>query len=434
MTRGARRPRSAASIIGAALLAVALAGCSPNGPTPSTSASASGPPTNEPSSTPAPSASPADQAAIYREIADQVAALRELDIRRRLDPTILDEAELAAKLRELFDEANPADEVAAGERLLVALGLLEPGASLRDDYLDLQSGQVLGFYIPEEDSMWLARRFGALGATERATFAHEYVHALQDQHFELDGLGAEDPSSSDRALAALALIEGDATFAQTRWMLANFSAADIEQLIADASDPEVLASIERAPAILSETALFPYGAGLQFIAALFGTGGWAAVDAAYDDPPETTEQILHPEKYLAGEGTSPPFEEAPLAYLEAAGPGWSAGEADTLGELVLELWLRENGVFTVDTTDAAAGWGADRVVLFEGPGGAHVVVLFTDWDSAADADEFEAASRAAVAEQPSSEIIRLTDTQTIIVFGTDAAGVVRIAGQVRMGG
>jgi hypothetical protein len=202
------------------------------------------------------------------------------------------------------------------------------------------------------------------------------------------------PQDSDRRLAALALVEGDATTAQTGWMLKYLTPDEIAQIAAEASDPAVLAVLARTPAILLETSLFPYGAGATFVGALQGPGGTAAVNAAFKQLPVSTEQILHPDKYAAGEG--PVDVRLPADLAARFGTGWSVAARDTLGELQIRVWLKAGGLAGDLARAAADGWGGDRAAVLVGPSGGSVLVLVTAWDTQADADAFQAAAASAI--------------------------------------
>ena len=111
------------------------------------------------------------------------------------------------------------------------------------------------------------------------------------------------------------------------------------------------------------------------------------MDGLFANPPDSTEQVLHPDKFASREK---PVEVAfPTDLAARLGDGWKVSLEDTLGEVLLEVVLRDGGASA--TNDAAAGWGGDRVALVEGPGGAKAVVMDTAWDTADDAAEFEAA-------------------------------------------
>jgi hypothetical protein len=399
----------------ASLLAiVALAGCS-SSPSPSPTSAAT--PTSNPTTGPSPTA--ADPTAVYALVATQVEAIRGLQPTAAVTPVLIDQATLTKNLTADFDKTNPAATVAINERELIALGLIPAGSSLRALVLDLESGQVAGYYSPEAKQLFVVSRAGGIGPTQRLTYAHEFTHQLQDQHFDLGSLDLDATDQGDRSLARLSLVEGDAVSAQTTWMTTELTADELGQVVTDSLDPAGLAALNRAPKILQETAFFPYQAGAAYVAGLIATGGYDAVNAAFTDPPASTEQVIHPEKYAAHEV---PIDVKPAADLASKlGSGWSELARDTLGELTLRVWLNTGGVANADAATATAGWGGDRLVLFGGSGGATAVAIETAWDTAADATEFAAAATRALAghDLPSLIIHTAGSTRVSIAIGTD---------------
>lgn len=385
-------------VLGLVLCAV-LAGCAPaptdgTGPTTSTVApTASASPT---ATVPASPGSTSDDATIFRTIAGQVIALRGLAAPTQVEPTIIDRTALQKNLQAEFDKDNPTDQIAQTERIDKALGFLAPGASLRDLYLKLQGSQVIGYYDPTAKRLFIVSHDGGLGPTERLTYAHEFTHQLQDGRFDLNSLGLDKLSTdSDRALAILSLVEGDAVGIQTSWMIANLTPVELGQVAAEASDPATLAIIASMPPLLLETSLFPYQAGAAFVNGLRGSGGNAAVDAAFGRLPASTEQILHPDTYAAG--VRPVNVTLPTDLAARFGSGWTETATDTMGELQIRVWLKQGGVAGDVARTAADGWGGDRMILVAGPAGASVLVFESVWDSAADADAFHAAATVAIA-------------------------------------
>src|SRR3990172_7807253 len=149
-----------------------------------------------------------------------------------------------------------------------------------------------------------------------------------------------------------------------------------------------------------------------------GGRGWG-VDAAYSRPPDSTEQILPPEKYAVGEG---PVAIASPDELGRLGAGWTETLADTLGELTISVWLEPAGG-TEDAAAAAAGWGGDRVTMYEGPDGAWLIVWSTAWDTPADAAEFAAAaaaSRVRGVRVVGGGPVAATDRIVLVVLRSDA--------------
>ena len=367
----------------AVAVAIALAACTST-PTPSPTVSTPAP-TAAGTSPALPSATPADPAAVYGAIAAEVEQLRGLQPTADVAPAVLDQATLTKNLTADFDKSNPASAIAQSEEELVGLGLLPAGTDLRSTILAFQAGQVLGYYSPDEHKLFVVSRAGGIGPTQRLTYAHEFTHQLQDQHFNLKSLALDAKDQGDRGLARLSLVEGDAVSVQTAWMTTALTKDELAQVLAESLDPTAMAALQNAPPILRETSLFPYTAGLAFVQTLMAGGGYPAVDAAFRQPPASTEQILHPEKYTAHE--APVEVSVPGSLSGPLGAGWSEAGRDTLGEEFLRIWLTQLGA-PQQAFGAAAGWGGDRLALFEGPGGAVQLVVVSAWDTSADADEF----------------------------------------------
>jgi len=388
--RGRTRLASIAALIGTLLLVAS--GCGNAAPTPPPSGTPA--PTASPTTaTASPEASPSpspisseDLDAIYDAIEQQVVEIRELQPTREVTRQFIDEAELRTLITEQFDAQTPPAYLAATEQFYKALGLIPNDADLRELTLDLLSSGVAGFYRHDQNTLFVVSRTGAPGVNERITFAHEYDHALQDQHTTVfkDQDGILD--QTDRILARQAVYEGDATLLMTLWASSHFGLSDLAELLALSSDPEAQALLNRMPPILRESLLFPYTTGLAFVQTAQLEGGWPAVDAYYDRMPESTEQILHRDAYEANE--RPVVVDLPDDLAAQLGTGWSVPMEDTFGELQLGIWLRGGGASAPAAETATTGWGGDRLAVVDGPDGAWGVILETTWDTATDASEF----------------------------------------------
>jgi hypothetical protein len=401
-----------------ALIALIVAGCGV-APTPAPTATLAPTPTaaatERPTGTPRP---PTE--VLLAEIRVDISRIRGLQPSGDVEPVVIDEATLRANLEAEFDAESPPAELAIVEDIYEALGLLPAGASLRTLSLDLLAGQVAGYYSPERDELFVVSRSGVVGPVELATYAHEFTHQLQDQRFDLDGLGLDATDQSDRALGVLALMEGDATSAQSAWLQSGaLTPEELGEIFQASLDPAGLEALRRAPAILRETTLFPYRDGLALVTALLFQGGYPAVDSAYVSPPQSTEQVLHPEKYAAGE--VPRDVGVPAGLAARLGDGWTEAARDTLGELVLRVWLREGGLEAADSRAAAAGWGGDRLVLLRGPDGQLAVALLSEWDSVAEATEFAAAAHAAIAGLGLSGVVQEAGSDRVALAIGDRA-------------
>lgn len=225
--------------------------------------------------------------------------------------------------------------------------------------------------------------------------AHELDHALEDQRFGIGGGGKLD---DDGALAQQALVEGSATD-----VMIEFAARFLNPLELLAATETIDEGTGDVPKAFVDQLTWTYLGGRRFIQALrdYG-GGWKLVDYAFEDrPPATTEQVLHPVKYIRDERPDPAFIDSG----ELRKRGWTLADRNVIGELATEYLLRV-GAEPAVAKDAAAGWGGDRYELWRrevAPGECEypcradlVLVAKWDWDTAGDAAEFDEAASAYV--------------------------------------
>jgi hypothetical protein len=318
-----------------------------------------------------------------REVIADTAELRGLEPQHEVPIEIISREQLNANMLAMLDEDTPAAEAAQTVRVLWLLRLIDdPGLDLRQLYVDLYSERALGYYDPELDELFLVSDADGLSGLAEYTMAHELVHTLQDQHYDLEKLRSED-LDADAFTAITALVEGDADNTATQYALRYMDPGEISDMVAEAGtlSSEV---VDRAPTYIRESLFLPYVQGVAFAAQVIQAGGFARIDEAYADPPTSTEQILHPDKYL-GERDDP--QTVALPDLSAALAGWTTNndDTDTIGEFDLEIMLRENGV--AESRDGAAGWDGGQWALYE-HGDDSLVIMATVWDSADDATEF----------------------------------------------
>jgi hypothetical protein len=268
------------------------------------------------------------------------------------------------------------------------LGFIPLGEDLVGLRARLCAARVAAFYDPGWYTIVFVGERLPLDDRTNAILAHEFVHALQDQHFDLYELresaaGGEHDWDAywDATLALKALIEGDATVAMEQYA----------PMSVDLKDPRAAYYMERAestygafPVALEEEFAFPYEAGQPFVEALLTQGGWQAVNGAYSHPPTTTEQVLHPEKYRAGEAAR---EVIPEHLTDRLGQFWY-NTSGTLGEFLLRTLL-ETHLGEAEAASAAAGWGGDLWAIYSDLGeNNHLLRLVIEWDSPAELDEF----------------------------------------------
>ena len=324
------------------------------------------------------------------QIETEVILLRGLRPTGPVDRGLLSEAQLREIVLDDWLVDYTQDEARDDARVLALLGLLNADYDLFELYLDLYSENIAGFYDDEIEQMFVVQD-SQFGGPERLTYAHEYVHVLQDQTYDLDGLGFNDDAceeDSERCAALRALLEGDAVLLEERWLLTYASDADFQQLL-DFYDSFSSPTYDSAPEFLKDNFLFPYTTGFDFIERFFLDGGWAAVDELYANPPVSTEQILHPGRYP----DDVPIRLMAPELLESLGPEWREMDRDVLGEWFTLLTLKEL-LPEQQAETAAEGWGGDYyIALHRDSEEQGVLVLATAWDTVRDAHEFYSAFR-----------------------------------------
>jgi len=320
--------------------------------------------------------------ALLQRIEDDVSGLRGLQPRTQVPLRFLDQAALQRYFVDRFNQDYLTSERESDQKLLETLGLVSKGESVSQLLLDVLQEQVIGVYNQDDKIMYLVTSDPPqLGAQEKATFAHEYTHALQDQHFDLTTLAPKHPENDDRSLAIQALVEGDATLMQRLWGQQRLSQDEITQLGQGGTDSKLLS----APLFLRDQLLFPYSDGFNFIRQIYQAGGgYAGVDDVFRNPPDSTSQILHIEKYRAH--VKPIDVSLPDLSQGSLGEGWRQINSNVLGELDIRLLLSQ----LTDPTHGvrgSAGWAGDRWELLE-KDGHQALVISTVWDTQNDARNF----------------------------------------------
>ena len=334
--------------------------------------------------------------------------LRQIPFRSEVKRDVTRREDLkAVLLKELDEDMTPA-EFRTGELGFKALGLIDRDLDWKATMVRVYSEEIAAFYDPKTKTMHLIResdqapkevgflealmgKKGGFDKDENKTvIAHELTHALADQHYDLDAMQEKVKKDDDQSMALSGLIEGEATLAMFGAQLEDWDGTKITAVPAARLNTlfSMLgpllpmaggAGLREAPPILAESLTFPYFRGLVFCAQLTNKGGWRAIDAAYAHPPQSTEQILHPEKYL--DKPDPPTI-LDLGTLDA-GPGWAEVGRNVLGEFQLGILLRRHGGRPI-----AAGWDGDRYVVFEGPDKRLGLAWLTTWDTDDDARDF----------------------------------------------
>jgi hypothetical protein len=273
-----------------------------------------------------------------------------------------------------LDRGYPAAARKADETVYAMLGLVPKGTDLKKISASLFGEQVAGYYDPRTGRLRVVdgAATGNRVLTE-ITLAHELDHALEDQAFPLDTDQSED--TGDAGYAYRALVEGSATVVMLEYARRYFEPGEaLGGILASAF---AVSSTTPLPPFIEASFTWPYLGGQAFINRLYEAGGgsWRLVDLALETrPPASTEQILHPEKWLAVE------QPLPVAFDLALGKGFQMRTEGTFGE-----WQTAQ---LVGSPGPAAGWGGDHYELWA-RGEEQALAMRWRWDTPQDAREFE---------------------------------------------
>jgi hypothetical protein len=333
-------------------------------------------------------------------IAARVETLRGLQFEQQPEPERVSAEQARREGLADLDRSYPERRRRADEEVLKLLGLIEPDVDLRSISGSVFGEGVAGYYDPRSKRLRLVD--GATpGPLAEIVLAHELNHALEDQHF---GLAPDETATDDAALARVALVEGTAMLVMQQYVQ-RYVGADAALSAALGS---AMSGQPDLPKFVQDQLIFPYIGGLTFATALQQAGGgWATLDEAAERVPESTEQILHPEKYLAGEAPQRVRLDVRL------GSGWRRATAGTWGE-----WQTAQLV-----GGEAAGWGGDRYELWQRGACAaapcrseDVLVMRWAWDTREAARAFEERLRgAAVANGDGAAVDSDSGTVTLVL-------------------
>jgi hypothetical protein len=344
-----------------------------------------------PTSTPG-SNLPTDVERQMDQIQAEVMQIRGLTLNEPLTRDVLTTEQLQDRVMNEFFKDYTEEEAAQDALVYHAWGLLEPNFDLVGFFIELYSEQIAGYYDTETKEMYVVQGEGFFG-NERLTYAHEFTHVLQDQNYDLrEGMQVNPEyceENTEYCAAVTALVEGDATMTQFTWFW-RYATAEDQAQVQQSYETYESPIFDTAPGFIREDLMFPYLYGLEFAQSLFDRGGWDAIDAAYSNPPVSTEQILHPDRYPSDQPI--PVEMPDLTAV--LGSGWTEVYQNVLGEWSTYLILTQNidvdAQLPVDVArKASTGWGGDAYAAYLFEETQQILLLHRWlWDTSTDADEF----------------------------------------------
>ncbi len=318
-------------------------------------------------------------AADIAELKRRVAEIGRLEFKRDVPVRYLDRAQLKEYIERLFEEDYPDELAGREEEFLYWMGFTRERIDLKSLRRRIILENVGGMYNEKTDELLAVEEFRKVDMLNAPALAHELRHALQDQHFDLAAVLGDLSDFDDRKLAALAAVEGDATLVMVHQM--GFD----PDLIGGAFSPENILSysamagattLAAAPEIVKYQLLMPYLEGMKFSRAIVRERAWKGLNRVLDQKPLSSEQILHPGKYIAGERPQAVFTR----FRPARGEAFHSG---VVGEFYLNVLLKQG----LEVADAASGWGGDLFTLYR-DGEARLLLWESHWDTPRDGSRF----------------------------------------------
>jgi len=337
---------------------------------------------------------------------------RAMGLRFRQQPVVLrrSRAQVHDYVIHKFDDDLPPAELAGAQTAYRLFGLIPDTLDLRRTMIDLLTEQVAGYFDPDSNALFIPVDIDPSQA--RLVISHELVHALQHQYLNLDSL-VELKRQNDRRSAAQAILEGQATLAQVLVLMPEQKIDSLPNLWSlrsalDGAQAEMKVYAS-APLWLRESLIFPYLGGAEFVR-------WFDHEYPGKEPfgalmPISTEQILHPARYAAG-------DRPDRLTFESVAPSAVRYE-DDLGEFEIRLLLEQHLGDDSVAARLAEGWDGDRyVVLHTGSAaGGDVLVWYTGWDDRAAATRFAKGLTRAWAKRRAGSRGRRSEIKQLLVSG-----------------
>jgi hypothetical protein len=387
-----------------------------------------------------------DQVAIDRVAAIEpgLAKVRGLAFERPVPVAHRTASDFRSYVRKNVEKADPhlQDTSAA----LVALGLLPPSSNVGKAVEDAWATQAAAYYDPDAKQFFLV-----MTPQDKNTLdilvAHELTHALQDQHFDLSRYMRGSERNADAAIARKFVVEGDGMLSAVVYLISEkthvtqlspdqiralrgsfekFASADthtmaemLKQQAASASmDPEIkksLDAMDSIPPVILVPLVQSYMKGAILALDAYESGGWPAVDALFRDPPESTEQVLHPQTRLLE------TRDRPRSVTLPAFDGYQSIASDVLGELQWSVYF---GMWKHDGDGhEEVNWGGDRYTVLRRKDGKLVAVIATTWDAEYDAQVFFNAYVSTLKTRHGGKL-EAGDDQALLTYGNDSSLVV----------
>jgi len=371
-----------------------------------------------------------DQCRQVPEISRQLSEITGLPLPRPVPCSFIDKQQVNRFLKQRMKEEASPEEIRAEELTLKKFGLVPADFDLAASTVDLLTEQAAAFYDYHKRRLFLTG--SSSGESQDTVLAHELAHALADQNFNLARYIKQARKSDDGSTARLSVMEGQAT-----WLMSEYEARRQGQTLVGHqalaasmagmtdSSASQFPVFEKAPLYLRRSLVFPYTEGMAFQNAVLERDHQRAFAEVFTDPPVSTQQILHPEKYFAK--VKPTEPALPDPHFPRGYKGLVRGE---LGELEHGI-LIEQYVGKAEAQEIAPHWRGCRFELRENKKAARVVLLYAvEWDDEASAARYFALYRRVLAKKWKHMTVDAESADRIAGTGDDGGFELRRTGAV----
>ncbi len=328
------------------------------------------------------SAAPAQS--LFQQVDGLVKTLSEItgwNIRRKVPAEMLSKEKFRHYVESRMKDSSSKEEIRTEEITLKMFGFVPPAFNLASETVDLVSEQAAAFYDYNKKRLFVLDSTSE-GLEQRVALAHELAHALADQHHPLGKFLNKGSPDDDAETAREAVMEGQATFLAWAVIAKTNEGVDlntvIEKLSKDSADDSSFPVFSKEPLYMRESLVFPYDAGLKFQYAIWKKNGPASFDELFTHPPQSTQQIMHPEEYLAGKQ---PLDPKPPVLQKKTAKKFKLLAEGSMGEfdhnVLFRTWLPEK-----EAVETAEHWRGGNYKLYENKREKYPVIAYiSEWDS-----------------------------------------------------
>jgi hypothetical protein len=318
----------------------------------------------------------------YENLKKKIEAAGKLKFKQNTPIRYMDKIQFKNYITSTFDSDYPVELFEKDSVFIRLMGFEDKNVDVRKTRKKLILNSVGGVYNEKKKEIAALNEYRETDLIHSMILVHELRHSLQDQYFGLTTLLGQNSVFDDRNIAVLAAIEGDASF-----MMVKCGDLDAEMLTTNPNSEALmsfspiakLSLMSDYPPIIKNQLIMPYVEGLRFVNEVYKKKKWGGVNKILAAPPDSTEQILHPEKYMK--------REKPVNVMISYKPG-SAGDAESedemfeiyhtgvIGEYYANVLIKSKDVF--NETDYALGWGGDTFCIYKN---AKTAAYFLVWKS-----------------------------------------------------